>query len=204
MKNLDYVDVSIINSLMQDGRKSFRQIAKETRVTTPTVESRFRRLKANGIIKNVEPVFDINQIQDQMSALVYLTVNPLQLVEVVNSIHSLSEVKSAYTTTGNYNVIVRIVAETIEDLESIVRERLSSIEGIVSVSFQIITRTIKEDHRISFRDGLLLKMRCIYCYNEIRNSNYIKTGKPENYFCCNSCLTLYKQKYRGSLDAIPK
>ncbi|MGH9925237.1 MAG: Lrp/AsnC family transcriptional regulator, partial [Nitrososphaeraceae archaeon] len=86
MKNLDRIDISIINSLMQDGRKSFRQIAKETMVTTPTVESRFRRLKENGIIKNVEPVFDIDKIQDQMSAFVYLTVNPSMLVEVVNTI----------------------------------------------------------------------------------------------------------------------
>ncbi|MGH9994263.1 MAG: Lrp/AsnC ligand binding domain-containing protein [Nitrososphaeraceae archaeon] len=204
MKNLDRIDISIINSLMQDGRKSFRQIAKETMVTTPTVESRFRRLKENGIIKNVEPVFDVNKIQDQMSALVYLTVNPLMLVEVINTIQSLSEVKSAYTTTGNYNMVVRIIAESIEDLETIVREQISSIDGITSVSFQIITRTIKDDHRIGFKDGLLLKMRCVYCYNEIRNSKSIKTGNPEKYFCCNSCLTLYKQKYRGSLDMIPK
>lgn len=204
MKNFDRIDISIINSLMQDGRKSFRQIAKETQVTTPTVESRFRRLKENGIIKNVEPVFDVNKIQDQLSALVYLTVNPSELVEAVNTIQSLSEVKSAYTTTGNYNVVVKIVAETIEGLESIVREELSSIKGIISVSFQIITRTIKDDHRIYFRNDLQLKMRCIYCYNEIRNPNFVRIGKPEKYFCCNSCLTLYKQKYRGNLNAIPK
>ncbi|MGH9950991.1 MAG: Lrp/AsnC family transcriptional regulator [Nitrososphaeraceae archaeon] len=204
MKNLDRIDISIINSLMQDGRKSFRQIAKETMVTTPTVESRFRRLKEKGIIKNVEPVFDIDKIQDQMSAFVYLTVNPSMLVEVVNTIQSLSEVKSAYTTTGNYNVVVRIIAESIEDLESIVREEISPIGGIMSVSFEIITRTIKDDHRIGFRNGLLLKMRCVYCYNEIRNSKNIKTDNPENYFCCNSCLILYKQKYRGSIDMIPK
>jgi DNA-binding Lrp family transcriptional regulator len=161
-------------------------------------------LKENGIIKNIEPVFDIDKIQDQMSAFVYLTVKPSMLVEVVNSIQSLSEVRSAYTTTGDYNVVVRIIAESIEDLESIVREEISPIEGITSVSFETTTRTIKDDHRIGFKNGLVLKMRCVYCYNEIRNSKNIKTDNAENYFCCNSCLILYKQKYRGSLDMIPK
>ncbi|MFL6457435.1 MAG: AsnC family protein [Nitrososphaeraceae archaeon] len=37
----DKVDLAIINSLMQDGRKSFRQIAREIKVSTPTVESRY-------------------------------------------------------------------------------------------------------------------------------------------------------------------
>ncbi|MDQ4067790.1 MAG: AsnC family transcriptional regulator, partial [Thermoproteota archaeon] len=30
---------------MADGRKSFRQIAKEIRVSTPTVEARFSRMR---------------------------------------------------------------------------------------------------------------------------------------------------------------
>ncbi|HEX9318703.1 MAG TPA: AsnC family protein [Nitrososphaeraceae archaeon] len=42
--NLDKIDTQIINSLMQDGRKSFRQIAREIGVSTPTVESHFSRM----------------------------------------------------------------------------------------------------------------------------------------------------------------
>jgi DNA-binding Lrp family transcriptional regulator len=46
---------------MQEGRKSFRQIAKEIRVSTPTVESHFNRMKAIGLIKNVEPILDLEK-----------------------------------------------------------------------------------------------------------------------------------------------
>ena len=38
---LDEIDIAIISSLMEDERKSFRQIAQEIKVSTPTVESRF-------------------------------------------------------------------------------------------------------------------------------------------------------------------
>jgi DNA-binding Lrp family transcriptional regulator len=48
---LDRIDIAIINSLIQDGRKSFRQIAKEIKVSTPTVESHFTRMKDIGLIK---------------------------------------------------------------------------------------------------------------------------------------------------------
>jgi DNA-binding Lrp family transcriptional regulator len=67
---LDSVDIAIINSLMQNGRKSFRQIAKEIHVSTPTVESHFSRMISMGIIKNIEPIFNIDKIENQISALV--------------------------------------------------------------------------------------------------------------------------------------
>ncbi|MFB5613071.1 MAG: AsnC family protein, partial [Nitrosarchaeum sp.] len=37
---LDDLDVSILKSLMSDGRKSFRHISRELSVSTPTIKSR--------------------------------------------------------------------------------------------------------------------------------------------------------------------
>ncbi|MFM7861537.1 MAG: AsnC family transcriptional regulator, partial [Candidatus Nitrosotenuis sp.] len=52
------IDVAIIQSLMRDGRKSFRQISREIKVSTPTVQARFERLVNVGLIKSVSPVID--------------------------------------------------------------------------------------------------------------------------------------------------
>jgi len=59
---LDDIDIKIIKSLVKDGRKSFRQISRETKITTPTVKARFDRLINIGFIKGVIPIFDFNQI----------------------------------------------------------------------------------------------------------------------------------------------
>ena len=72
---LDNTDIAVIKSLIQDGRKSFRQIAREIKVSTPTVESRFSRMKGLGIIKNIQPIFDIERIDNQMSALIFIKTN---------------------------------------------------------------------------------------------------------------------------------
>ena len=48
---LDDYDVSILKSLLKDGRKSFRKISRETGITTPTVKARFSRLVNIGFIK---------------------------------------------------------------------------------------------------------------------------------------------------------
>ena len=55
---LDNNDIAIIKSLLKDGRKSFRQISRETGISTPTVKARFERLVNVGFIKGVLPVFD--------------------------------------------------------------------------------------------------------------------------------------------------
>jgi DNA-binding Lrp family transcriptional regulator len=60
---LDDYDVSILKSLLQDGRKSFREISLETGITTPTVKARFNRLVNVGFIKSVSPILDFDIVE---------------------------------------------------------------------------------------------------------------------------------------------
>lgn len=60
---LDKIDTAIINSLMEDGRKSFRQISREIRVSTPTVKARFQRLLDMGLVKSVVPILDTSKLK---------------------------------------------------------------------------------------------------------------------------------------------
>jgi DNA-binding Lrp family transcriptional regulator len=69
--HLDWDDIAIIKSLLQDGRKSFRQISRETGITTPTVKARFERLVNIGFIKGVLPIFDFNRIDNREKNLIH-------------------------------------------------------------------------------------------------------------------------------------
>lgn len=62
--HLDNKDIAIIKSLLKDGRKSFRQISRETGITTPTVKARFERLVNIGFIEGVLPVFDFGKVNN--------------------------------------------------------------------------------------------------------------------------------------------
>jgi len=61
---LDKIDVSIIKSLMEDGRKSFRQISRELGISTPTIKFRYQRLVNIGLIKKVIPVIDTSKLEN--------------------------------------------------------------------------------------------------------------------------------------------
>jgi len=70
---LDDIDIGIVNSLKEDGRKSFRQISRELGISTPTVQARFQRLVNIGLIKSISPVIDstnvVNKQKEQVQVL---------------------------------------------------------------------------------------------------------------------------------------
>jgi Lrp/AsnC family leucine-responsive transcriptional regulator len=63
--DLDDTDVAILKSLMDDGRKSFRAISREIKVSTPTVKSRYERLVNIGLIKSVKPEIDLSKVNKE-------------------------------------------------------------------------------------------------------------------------------------------
>jgi DNA-binding Lrp family transcriptional regulator len=63
---LDDYDVAILKVLIKDGRKSFRQISRETGITTPTVRARFERLINVGFLKSVSPIFDFGVVEEDV------------------------------------------------------------------------------------------------------------------------------------------
>ena len=62
---LDDIDIGIVTSLQQNGRKSFRQISRELNISTPTVQARYQRLVNIGLIKSVSPVIDSTNVIDE-------------------------------------------------------------------------------------------------------------------------------------------
>ena len=63
--DLDDIDVAILKSLMEDGRKSFRAISREIKVSTPTVKSRYERLVNIGLVKSVKPEIDLSKVNKE-------------------------------------------------------------------------------------------------------------------------------------------
>jgi DNA-binding Lrp family transcriptional regulator len=67
--DLDDTDIAIPKSLMEDGRKSFRAISREIRVSTPTVKSRYERLVNFGLIKSVKPDIDLSKVYSRKKTI---------------------------------------------------------------------------------------------------------------------------------------
>ncbi|MDE1766623.1 MAG: winged helix-turn-helix transcriptional regulator [Thaumarchaeota archaeon] len=135
---LDDTDIAVLESLIKDGRKSFRQISREIGTSTPTVKQRYERLVNMGLIKAVMPIVDIGMIENKES------------------------------------------------------KKLD----------QIRHETIKH-HNVRISKNMMIKMVCDYCKGPVHERPHmLKFANLERFFCCTSCKSLYKEKYKGRIDSL--
>ena len=135
---LDETDLAILESLLEDARKSFRQVSREINVSTPTVMKRYERLVNVGLIKAVSLNLDLGKLEKKMSA------------------------------------------------------RLDHLRQ----------KTLK-NHNIKLDKGMLVKIACDYCKGSVHGKpSILKFANVERFFCCTSCKTLYKEKYKGRIKTL--
>ena len=85
--DLDDIDIAILKSLMEDGRKSFRAISREIKVSTPTVKSRYESLVNMGLIKAVKPEIDLSKVDSRKKSQFFGEETIKQLEEQKKHFH---------------------------------------------------------------------------------------------------------------------
>lgn len=191
---LDRTDLAVIKSLSEDGRKSFRQVSRETKISSPTIEARFERLRKLGIIKNIGPIFDFEKLDNIIQAMIYIKSNLAYLNRIISELKAISEITNLYLITGEYTLTCKIIASDNNHLYDLI-QKISAIKGIDSINYQIMVKTLKDSQDIPIARQTSLKINCDYCENPIHSSSLkiLNTDSFEKYFCCNSCINLYKQ-----------
>ena len=82
-------DVAILQALLKDGRKSFRQISRQTGISTPTVKAKYDRLVNIGFIKSVSPLLDFKKVNYNDN----LQINNMMLQTTTNRNISENKIK---------------------------------------------------------------------------------------------------------------
>lgn len=192
---LDETDTSILKVLMKDGRLSFRQIAAQVGVTTPTVESRVKKMTESGVIKKIAPVLDIDKVEKGVAALMMLKVELAKVNSVVEKLAPLDEVRSIFLSTGQANLIVRVATSSNEAFQDFLSERIALL-GVDVVSSEVITRTVKDEQGVALYGEMAVALVCDYCGGEIGGKPFtLNVGEGKRFFCCKTCLSDYKEKY---------
>jgi Lrp/AsnC family leucine-responsive transcriptional regulator len=100
--DLDDTDVAILKSLMEDGRKSFRAISREIKVSTPTVKNRYERLVNMGLIKSVKPEIDLSKVDSRKKS---------QFFGGEETIKQLEEQKKHFHVKVDHNLKIKMQCE---------------------------------------------------------------------------------------------
>ena len=87
MVGLDDKDMAILKSLMEDGRKSFHAVSRETKVSTPTVKASYDRLVNMGLVNPVKPEIGLSKINIHNQKHFFSEENIKQLCEQNKHLH---------------------------------------------------------------------------------------------------------------------
>jgi Lrp/AsnC family transcriptional regulator, leucine-responsive regulatory protein len=118
---MDATDRRIIALLLEDGRRTYDDIAVRVKLSPPSVKRRIDRLRASGALRGFTAVVDQSALGWNTEALVELFYRPgTTLDEVARTLADHPEVVEAWSVTGDADAVARVRTGDNSDLERLI------------------------------------------------------------------------------------
>jgi DNA-binding Lrp family transcriptional regulator len=141
---LDGYDMKILNSLVGDGRMSWRDLSERIGLSlTPTLR-RVRRLEASGYIEGYTAILDEQRLIGSLSAFVSVTLEK-QSDETLGMFETqvalLDEVTSCFMMTGSFDYLVRVVVRDLTHYQGLVT-KLARIPNVAHINSSFVLKAV--------------------------------------------------------------
>ena len=148
VKDLDAIDIKIIERLSRDSSASLSDIAEELGVSASTVHKRINLLKENNIIERFTILFDPAILNLRTVAFVGIELERDALMgkkkeEVLENLQKIPHVMEIHETLAPFDLILKLRTKNVEKLRSIITN-IASIEGIMATNTILTTNRIME------------------------------------------------------------
>jgi DNA-binding Lrp family transcriptional regulator len=148
MKN----DVRILELLEDDGRASAKEIAAMLGLNEKDVEGEIRKLSEKGVIKGFKAVVDWRKASvKKVMAVIQVKVIPQAKQGFAKTCLDISKDKrvlDSFVATGEYDLLLFLEAETLEEISDFVTERLATKKEVMGTNTHIILSQFKRDGKL--------------------------------------------------------
>ncbi|WP_225844439.1 Lrp/AsnC family transcriptional regulator [Streptomyces sp. HPF1205] len=134
---IDALDGRLITLLDREPRIGVLEASRRLGVARGTVQARLDRLRANGVIRGFGPQVDPAALGYPVTAFATLEIRQGMGQEVRDHLDGVPEVLELHTTTGEGDMLCRLVARSNADLQRVI-DRVVGFEGIVRASTAIV------------------------------------------------------------------
>lgn len=141
---MDNLDIGILNLLNINARKSYRQMAKELRVSMSTISNRIKNMESKGVIKGYIPVLDPHKIGYDLLVMIGVRISKGRLIDVQNRISTHEGVFGVYDITGEWDSIVVARFTNRDELNTFIKW-VVSLEHIERTYTQIVLNVVKDE-----------------------------------------------------------
>jgi len=144
---LDALDRKLLTALNEDGRQSYRTLARGLKVSLTTVSARLQRLREQGIVTGFAPVIDASKVGYELAAAVAIRISRGRILQVQRKIASDERVFGVYDVTGDWDSLILARFLDRDDLDRFVK-RLAGLEFIERTNTSVILNVVKEEPRV--------------------------------------------------------
>ena len=143
----------LVRLLSENARYSYAQLADMTATEESIVRATVKELEKDGVIVKYAAIVNTEVLaQSKVQALIEVKVAPQKLNgfdSYAEEIYSFKEVQSLYLMSGGLDLAVFVEGNNITDIAKFISERLSVIDGIMSVQTHFILKKYKIEGQIT-------------------------------------------------------
>ncbi len=144
---LDKTDLAILRLLQQNARMTVKEIADQVHLSTTPVHDRIRRLEQGGVIKRYTALVDPVLVKKGLMVIVYVSLRTHSKTagsKFIKHIHELPEVIECYNISGEFDFMLKVVAENMDAYYDFHVNKLSQSENIGNVQSVFVMGVLKE------------------------------------------------------------
>lgn len=146
-------DFAILELLEDDGTLTSEEIATMLGEKEKNVERRISALKKKGVLKKTKAIVNWKKAGRRFAnAIIQIKVVPQEkagFARICNDIAKDERVLDVFVATGEYDLLVFVRGENLDDVSDFVTERLAPRKSVVGTNTHIILSEFK-------RDGVIL------------------------------------------------
>ncbi len=130
---IDNLDKNILSALMQNARVAYAELAKNFNVSAGTIHVRIEKMKMAGIIEGTRLQVNPKKLGYDVCCFIGINLKSAKdYHQVIEQLKQFDEVLEAYFTTGKYSIFVKIMTQSIDQLQMVLINKIQKIEQVLS------------------------------------------------------------------------
>ncbi len=148
---LDQIDLSILRLLQENARMTVKEIADHVHLSTTPVHERIKWLERSGVIRQYAALIDHAKVKKGLMVICYVSLKEHSKnagTKFIKHINELSEVIECYNISGEFDFMLKVVAENMDDYYHFHVNKLSQIDNVGNLQSVFVMGVIKETHKV--------------------------------------------------------
>ena len=142
MRALDDVDRKILSLLRENSRRTLADIGEQVSLSVAAVKRRVERLERDGVIRGYTARIDTSLLGEAIEVVMEVyCADRTSPGDIRASFEDLDEVVTAFTVSGDPDVVLRLRVDNVAHLEQIV-ERVRRDPNVVRTRTMLVLSTI--------------------------------------------------------------